>query len=217
VIDKPAKIANRIIIKLQIFLLVFGLFLSTNSHAAEILGVHFQDNYKEEGIHLSLQGIGVKTSFFIKVFVAGFYKDDRIATNILGQYVKKIEVEYFVNISAEKMNDFTIKSMRRNISSSEFEQITEQIALMNQYFVDLKPGDRYALTFIPNVGTRFIYNGQLLGTIKGATFAKALFSTWLGEKPFDRKLKNKILGKDSSQHFAKQKIVLSTVLPKDIP
>lgn len=196
---KPIKNFKKITRGTQLAFLAVGILLSSNSYAAEILGVNFQDTYKEEGINLSLQGTGLKTKFFIKAFVAGFYKSEDIRSNALGKYPKKIEVEYFVSIPAKKMNDFTVKSMKENITQNEFEQIADQISLMSRYFVNLKPGDRYSLTFIPGIGTKFVHNGDLVGTIQGETFAKALFSTWLGNKPFDKKLKKQILGAENNE------------------
>ena len=65
---------------------------------------------------------------------------------------------------------------------------------MRKYFVDLKAGDRFSLTYIPAIGTKFEHNACLVGTIKGRAFARALFSVWIGQKPFDHELKDEVLG-----------------------
>ena len=56
----------------------------------------------------------------------------------------------------------------------------------------MKPGDRYALTYIPGVGTELALNGKPKGVIEG-DFAAAYFAIWLGAKPLDASLKAQLL------------------------
>jgi hypothetical protein len=58
----------------------------------------------------------------------------------------------------------------------------------------VKPGDRYALTYVPGVGTELTLNGSPLGTVAGADFASAVFAIWLGPKALDESLKTQLLG-----------------------
>ena len=174
--------------------LIFFLLLSSNVFAQQISGVLFNENYIDQGINMSLQGTGIKSLLFFKAFAAGFYKGQGEESDILGNYPKRIEVEYFVSIPGAKLNNFTIDVMKNNVSPAELELLKDEIKLMGKYFVDLKPGDRFSLTYIPSVGTKFAHNGQLVGIIKGQEFAKALFSVWIGKKPFDSRLKEQVLG-----------------------
>jgi hypothetical protein len=61
-------------------------------------------------------------------------------------------------------------------------------------YVDVQPGDRYSLTYIPGRGTELALNGEPRGVIEGAEFAAALFSIWIGREPIDKSFKNQILG-----------------------
>jgi len=65
---------------------------------------------------------------------------------------------------------------------------------MGKYFVDLNPGDRYSLSYIPGKGTKFYYNGKLQGVIPGKEFGRSLFAVWIGNKPFCSHLRYEILG-----------------------
>jgi len=170
-----------------------GLMVSV-SLAAEISGVQFSEFYQNQGIRMSLQGTGLKTMLFFKAFVAGYYTNLPNAADPLGEFSKRIEVEYFVNIPGKKLNNYTIEQMKANISEEMFQSLSAQIKLMGEYFVDLKKGDRFALTYIPGRGTEFSHNGRVTGVIPGLAFAKALFSVWIGEKPFDPQLKEQIYG-----------------------
>jgi hypothetical protein len=56
----------------------------------------------------------------------------------------------------------------------------------------VKPGDRYALTYVPGVGTELALNGTTLGTVEGADFAAAVFAIWLGPQAIDESLKTQL-------------------------
>ena len=81
-----------------------------------------------------------------------------------------------------------------NQSPETVAAIQPRIEKINALYDDVKPGDRYLLTYIPGTGTALSLNGEAKGTVKGADFAAALFSMWLGSKPIDKKLKKQLLG-----------------------
>jgi hypothetical protein len=56
------------------------------------------------------------------------------------------------------------------------------------------PGDRYALTYVPGEGTRLSRNGEVLGSIPGDDFARAVFSIRLGVNPIDKAFRDRLLG-----------------------
>ncbi|MCA9398424.1 MAG: chalcone isomerase family protein [Candidatus Omnitrophica bacterium] len=194
--------------KILMFVLLVTLFsiLSFEAEAAQIQGVNFDEVYKDEGVVMELQGTGLKTMLFFKAFVAGFYQDETYPGEDLGQFPKRIEVEYFVDIPAKKLNNYTVERMKVNTTDTEFQSIIDKVELMADYFVDLKSGDRFSLTYIPGLGTKFAHNGQLVGIIEGEDFAKALFAVWIGQEPFDEKLKEQILG---DRHSPANKIALN--------
>lgn len=185
--------------------LVMTAFALPQAQAAEVAGVLFKDAYQDQGEHMVLQGTGLKNVLFIKAFAAGFYKAVDANPDLLGNYPKRIEVEYFVHIPARKLTRFTIDTMKDNVDAATMDRLADEIKMMGRYFVDLKPGDRFALTYIPDVGTQFSHNDRLVGTIKGYDFAKALFSVWIGEKPFDGHLKKQVIGL-SDPHPTKSKV-----------
>ncbi len=179
---------------LQVAFLGTFLLNANNAVAAQISGVSFDDNYLDSGFKMSLQGTGYENFLFFKAFAAGFYKVQGNDSDLLGNYPKRIEVKYFVNIPGEMLNNFTINVMKNNVGPAEIEALKDDIVQMGKYFVDLKSGDRFSLTYIPSVGTKFDHNGHLVGIIKGEDFARALFSVWIGNKPFDSHLKAQVLG-----------------------
>ena len=90
----------------------------------------------------------------------------------------------------------TYKGLSKNLDEAAIERLRPRIDYHNSLYVDVQPGDRYALTYVPGVGTELALNGRPIGIIEGADFAAAIFSLWLGENPYDRQFKNALLGLD---------------------
>ena len=178
-------------IHLALFLFMYCV---PSLQAAENSGIPFNDSYQDHGITMTLQGTGLKTLLFFKAFVAGYYLAPSTPADDLGEFPKRIEVQYFVNIPGSKLNSYTIERMKVNVTPAELEGIKAKLKLMARYFVDLRAGDRFALTYIPGIGTAFEHNGKITGSIEGSLFAKALFAVWIGKKPFDEGLKLAIIG-----------------------
>jgi hypothetical protein len=64
---------------------------------------------------------------------------------------------------------------------------------MSALYEDVVAGDRYALTYRPDLGTELSKNGRHLRTIPGADFAAAYFGIWLGDAPLDDALRDQLL------------------------
>jgi hypothetical protein len=60
-----------------------------------------------------------------------------------------------VNIPGEKLNAYTLERMKVNVSEDELNDINAEIKMMGNYFVDLKKGDRFSLTYIPPISYSF--------------------------------------------------------------
>ena len=200
------KLTQTTISRLALVIFLAGLFPVLSS--AEITENGFSKVYVDEGVDMTLQGTGIKSVAFIKAFKAGFYRGAQEREEVIWESPKRIEVEYFVNIPAQRMAKYTIKKMKVNTTEEEFQQIFPRVQNMETYFVDLKPGDRYSLTYIPGKGTKFAHNNQVTGIIEGSDFAKALFSVWIGDKPFDKRIKKQILGIDSSRDKNPDKLAM---------
>jgi hypothetical protein len=179
------------ILKVYIFFILMQILCLTHAEAKELLGKKFEDSIQINQTPFVLKGIGLKTYLKVKVFVAGFYVGEQFQKdNPQGNIPKRLEIAYFYPVPARKLAVETRRRIQLNTTAEEYNAIKKRVDKMDRYFVNLKPGDRYALTYIPEVGTTFSYNGNAVGVIEGADFAKALFAVWIGEKPISQELKN---------------------------
>ena len=163
---------------------------------AEIEGVHFENTYETDGIQMKIQGTGLLRYLgFIKAYVGALYLEERSSVkDILSDKPKRLEVEYFHALKKEDFGITTNKVIAENTDPQTLQRIRPQIEYHNSLYEDVKPGDRYSLTYIPGRGTELAFNGKTKGIIKGADFASALFSMWLGEFPMNKPFKKQLLG-----------------------
>jgi hypothetical protein len=177
-------------------IILFLNLVPINIPAAEIKGVVFDDSYRYGQTTLSLVGAALlKYLIFIDAYVAAFYLPEGIQPQkALDDVPKRLEIQYFHGIKAEDFASSTNKFIADNQSPETVAALRPKIDRINALYENVRPGDRYALTYIPGEGTTLSLNGKAKGTIQGADFSAAIFSIWLGSKPLDTTLKRQLLG-----------------------
>ena len=166
-----------------------------NLQAAEIEGVTFRDRINMGGTDLEIRGTGLLRYLkFIKVYVGALYMLPDVPSDMaLSDTPKRLEVEYFRNFKGEEFGAATNKIMAQNVDPETFERLRTKIEYHNSLYKDVRPGDRYSLTYVPGRGTTLALNDQPLGIIEGDEFAAALFSMWLGDNPINETFKKMLL------------------------
>jgi hypothetical protein len=177
-------------------ILILTIALSAQgAHGAEIEDVFFADSVTIDDTKLSARGVGLfRYLGFIKAYVGVLYVEEGKSTqDVLTNTAKRLEVEYFHAIKGEAFGPATHKVIAQNTDAATLERLRSRIDAHNALYVDVQPGDRYALTYMPGKGTELSLNGRPSGTIEGADFASALYAMWLGEKPMNKSFKRQLL------------------------
>jgi hypothetical protein len=171
------------------------LFTAASSGAAKIEGVEFEERITAGDRLLALQSLGLlRYRVFFKGYVAALYLEPGSdPATALEAVPKRLELEYFWDIGGEKFGPVAESALARNLDERSFERLRPQIEALHQSYQDVKPGDRYALTYIPGEGTELAKNGVRLALVPGEEFAEAYFRIWLGESPLDRDLRDQLL------------------------
>lgn len=180
------------------FLVVlFCVALAIDVQAKEIEGVRFADEIRAGAATLRLNEVGLlRYRYVIKAYVAALYLSEGARlSDVLADEPKRLEIEYFYTIKAAGFANATIEGIAANVSPDMLAKLRPRIDRLNTVYRDVEPGDRYALTYIPGVGTELALNGTTLGTVEGADFAAAVFAIWLGPKAIDESLKTQLLGR----------------------
>ena len=163
--------------------------------AAQIDGQDFPATLTADGQPFALHGVGhlIYRVFFTAYCSALYLAPGTAASEVLEDVPKRLELHYFYAISAADFVKATDATIGDNISAATLTAIRPRVDALNRLYVDIKSGDRYALTYVPGTGTELSRNGSALGTVPGADFAHALFAIWLGDKNIDNRLRTSLL------------------------
>lgn len=166
------------------------------SSAAELEGVHFADQVRASDVTMRLSCVGLlRYKLFIKAYVAALYLGDGAADgDVLGDVPKRLELSYFWSISGADFGKAGDQILAQNVDAKTLAALRPRLDRINALYRDVKPGDRYSLTYIPGVGTELALNGSPLGVIDGADFGAAYFRIWLGDYAIDGRLRDQLLG-----------------------
>ena len=178
-----------------IIALIAMMFMLPQSEAAEVNGINFDDQYPAGDTVLKIRGVGLlRVMALAKVYVSALYLPEDCASKmVLSDVPKRLEVEYMRSIDGSDFGRVTNKKISENVDAQTYERLRPRIEYHNSLYRDVQPGDRYSLTYIPGKGTELALNGESQGVIKGADFAAAVFSIWLGPKPISESLKKDLL------------------------
>jgi hypothetical protein len=178
------------------------MLLSCVAAAKEVAGVKLPDTLTltPDQPALVLNGAGVRSKFFVKVYVGALYLPARAtdATSIV-RHTGPVAVHmHFLHseVSKEKLVDAWNDGFRANLSEAELARLKDRIDRFNALFRTVRRGELIQLEFLPGSGTHVVINGQKQGTIEGEDFMQAWLKIWLGEKPADGDLKRAMLGGD---------------------
>lgn len=162
----------------------------------EVEGVAFPTQQVVGGERLELRGAALlRWRSVLKAYVAALYLPPEVASSdALGDVPRRLEIEYFWAIAAEDFGRAADTLLRRSLEPERFAALRERLAELHASYEAVEPGDRYALSYRPGIGTEVARNGRPLAVVPGADFAEAYFGLWLGPDPIDARLRDALLG-----------------------
>jgi hypothetical protein len=183
-------------VQIAIFVIII-LAIHPPASATELGNFEFENRIETPYTDLERKGVGLLRYLgFFKAYAAAFYLEEGIEVEqALADRAKRLEVEYLRAFDSEDIGRATLAMIEKNADAETIERIRQQIEHHNSLYVDVQPGDRYALTYVPGKGTELTLNGEPRGVIDGAEFASVLFSVWIGQNPIDKGFKRQLLGK----------------------
>ena len=181
-------------------LLVFALALAAPAAAVEVAGVALADEVRVGGQTLVLNGAGVGSKLFFKIYVGSLYVPQKVADidGVLEKGPRRIQMNFLRDLTVNQLVGALVGGLNANNSPSELAAITaptEELLRIMKRFGDLDVRDKDVLTLdFVDGATRVSLNGQFGGVIPGDAFNRALTRIWLGDKPAHRGLKKAMLG-----------------------
>lgn len=178
------------------------LCVSASAMALEVEGVKLEDKAQVEKTVLQLNGAGVRSVFFFKIYVAALYLESRKNTAeavLADKGVKRIELHVVADeAGSERFVHGFRKGIEKNRDEAQLARLKERMEAFEKAFASVKSvvkGDIITFEWLPGAGiTRIGLNGKELGRIEGEDFYSALLSIWIGENPVMDSLKKDMLG-----------------------
>jgi hypothetical protein len=163
--------------------------------AVEIEGVPFADPLWVGEEPIPLFGLGLlRYRVFFRGYVGGLYLPEGTqASRVLDDIPKALELSYFWAIKGALFAEAADELLARSQTPEAIEALRDRLDQLNRLYRDVAVGDRYRLTYLPEVGLTLSLNGTPLGTIPGADFAAAYFGIWLGDEPLSVSFRDQLL------------------------
>ncbi|MDP9362053.1 MAG: chalcone isomerase family protein [Acidobacteriota bacterium] len=184
--------------KMMPVLLSLMLLVPTLASAASLAGVTLEDKATVNGQSLTLNGLGLRKKFFIKVYVGGLYlqaKSSNPAAILASDSPRRIVMSFLYSVSKDQMCDAWSEGLEANTPNASAE-VKGAFKTLCSWMEPIPKGNRLVLTYVPGTGTIVEVNGKMKGTLPGKATADAIVFTWIGPKPaMGDDFKNAVLGK----------------------
>ena len=166
---------------------------------ADLGGQHFAPSGVVGSETLPLRGAGLlKVRVIFKVYAAALYLPATVASERYADDVpKRIEIAYLRDLDAGIIIKAGDDALKRSLTPEQQVTLRPRLEAINRLYVDVRAGDRYALTYEPGRGSTLSLNGRDLGTIEGADFAAAYFGIWLDHRSDFPDFRAALLGLDA--------------------
>ena len=155
------------------------------ARAATLAGVTLPDKADVGGQSLVLNGLALRTKFFIKVYVGGLYLTHKEpdARKVLSEDAARRQVLSFVySVKSGQMCDAWKDGLAANTPHASAE-VKKNFDTLCSWMEDIPKGMTLTLTYVPGQGTAVEVNNKPKGTLPGKPTADAVLSTWIGPKP----------------------------------
>ena len=189
----------------KLFALALCLFALTlfavKTDAATMEGLQFEDQARLANRDLKLNGLGIRSIFIFKAYVAGLYVSEKVAsTQDVRHYSGpiRLQLRMLMEVGASDIKQALIDGMRKNVSEAQWLAMQDRVADFARTIESIgavRPGDTINLDFVPERGLLLAVNGtDKGGAIRGLDFYSAMLAVFVGDDPVDTRLKRGLLG-----------------------
>ena len=176
------------------------LLFSKISAQVTINGAILPAKLTQTKTELILNGAGVRTKYFIKVYVGGLYltSKSKVAKDIIAaDKPMAVRVHIISNLmTSTNMTTAIIEGFEKSTAGNT-KPIQPKIDRCTKIFKKepIKVGDVFDIYYVPKEGIKIFKNGKLQDSaIPGMDLKKAIFGIWFCGDPVDENLKKGMLG-----------------------
>ncbi len=185
---------------LPLVLMLVLAVVAITARAAELDGVRLSDTLTVGHTPLELNGIGLRTKYYFKIYVGGLYlarPSTDPAAIITADAPKALVMQFVRDIDRSKLTE----AYREAFAANAPALMSQQKASVNRFLAflpDVKDGERLSFTYQPGKGSTFRVGNSKSLLIPGKAFAELYLMVFIGPKPPTAQLKKELLGTDRS-------------------
>jgi hypothetical protein len=173
---------------------------TSGSDAVKVDTIAFEKKIQLEGTPLALNGAGLRTRFFVKVYAAALYlptpaKTPKEIYDMKGH--KRLHAVMLRDLDSDGFGKTMSQVMGDNLPKERFAKCVAGVLKLGEVFAAKKKmtvGEYYTVDDMPGKGTVISINGKVVSTIAEPEFFSCLMHNYFGEKPADSGLKTALLG-----------------------
>jgi hypothetical protein len=199
--DFGASLSRRRVMKVMLGAAAAGVAGDAAAVVTEAGGFRFEPSIRLGGEDLLLNGVGVRTRFFIPVYVAALYVPTRSsdAETLLSQRgPRRMALRFVRDVEAELFMTSLDAGMRKHYTDQQLDAWKEQWQTLTKVIgtmVQARRADHVSWDYTPEEGARVMQNSVArVPSMRGEAFYNAVLRVWLGPHPADEGLKKGVLG-----------------------
>ena len=166
-------------------------------------GCCFSPSIKLAGEALSLRGVSSFRYWGFRVYTGALYAPAAAQTRdaVQGETRKTLVLCYHRSLSPEQFQEKS-QDVLEDTPGLDLSTLEPYLSRINNAYVGVKEGDRYAITYDPSTGTmNLFFNDQKPGlvSIQNRSFAKAYFGIWLSEHSVGKQFTAELFGEETPE------------------
>jgi len=177
--------------------LVVALSFSSLVSAKEVAGVDVATNFSAAEKELVLNGVGIRTKFFMDIYVAALYlPETKVSADEIIAADEPMAIRLHIvssMINPKRMSDSTRDGFVRSTGGNTAPIESEIEELITAFQDAVEEGDIFDIVYVPEQGVTVYRNGEAKSSVEGLGFKQALFGIWLSEDPIQERLKEQML------------------------
>ncbi|HVC21493.1 MAG TPA: chalcone isomerase family protein [Vicinamibacterales bacterium] len=168
--------------------------------ASTLAGVTFPNKVDVDGHALVLNGLGLRTKLWFKIYVGGLYlpqKSHSPAEILKADEPREMISHFLWDVSKGQVCTAFLDGLKDNVPNAP-PDVHKNFTQLCNWMEPLSSGSSMRLIYVPGEGTRVEVNGQVKGTLPGKATADAMLAAWIGPDPGpgSAKFKTGLLGGD---------------------
>lgn len=177
-------------------ILIAFLVLSQPTLASERLAeAAFAERQQQAGTTLERKNQALLTYLWADVYAAAYYAEAGTSPQQASNQKtnQRLELYYYRNIAREDVIKAAWVTLERQHPKSRLDALRPQIDTLHATFRDIRPGDRYALSYAPGAGLTLEINGRRAFQSDSGDLASAYLGIWLAPGGLSDELREQLL------------------------